>query len=56
MTESPLEGLKTKFCCVGIVLALGHLDELRTDKTLQFNCLCHLFVLSSRSHPAPNAR
>ena len=41
MTKTPLERLKPELGGVGIVLALRHLDELRTDETSKIDCLCH---------------
>ena len=57
VAEAALERLEAEFGDVGIVFALGRFDQLRTDKSAEINCGCHvLFCFLERRHPAPNAR
>src|SRR5256885_1018513 len=56
VSEAALERLKSEFCDVGIVFALGGFDQLRTDKPSEINCGCHFLFFPLTSHPAPNAR
>src|SRR2546423_11433637 len=51
VSEAALERLESEFCDVGIVFALGRLNQLRTDKAPEIDCGCHFFLFLERATP-----
>jgi hypothetical protein len=44
MTKTPLQRLEAEFGLVLVVFALRRFDELRADKSLKIDCVCHFLI------------